>query len=72
MVSYRKSRDRQPKLTLHKASGQGVVRLDGNDVYCGLFGTPECRARYLRALAEWEAANRQPERPAAPRPMRAT
>jgi integrase len=60
MVSYRKNRDRQPKLTHHKASGQGVVRLNGKDVYCGPYGTPECKARYLRALAEWEAADRQP------------
>jgi integrase len=60
MVSYRKDRDRQPKLTYHKASGQGVVRLNGKDHYCGPYGTPECRARYLRALAEWEASDRRP------------
>jgi integrase len=60
LVSYRKNRDRQPKLTHHKASGQGVVRLNGKDVYCGPYGTPECRARYLRALADWEAAHRRP------------
>jgi integrase len=60
MVSYSRNRDRQPKLSLHRASGQGVVRLNGKDIYCGPFGTPECRARYLRALAEWEAAGRRP------------
>jgi integrase len=59
MVSHRHNRDRQPKLTHHKASGQGVVRLNGKDIYCGPYGTPECRARYLRALAEWEAADRR-------------
>jgi hypothetical protein len=32
MVSNRKNRDRFPKLTRHKASGQGVVRLDGKDI----------------------------------------
>src|SRR5262249_51748851 len=44
---------RFPKLTHHKASGQGVVRLDGKDVYCGPFGTQECQARYLKAISEW-------------------
>src|SRR3954453_22552169 len=44
---------RFPKLIHHKASNQGVVRLDCKDVYCGPFGTPECQARYLRALADW-------------------
>jgi integrase len=60
MLSNRKSLARLPKLTHHKASGQGVVRLNGKDVYCGRYGTRECRARYLREIAEWEAANRQP------------
>ena len=70
MVSYRKNRDRQPKLTHHKASGQGVVRIDGKDVYCGPYGTPECKARYLRALADWEAADRRtPTEPASNPPV---
>ena len=66
MVSYRKNGDRVPKLTHHKASGQGVVRLNGKDVYCGPFGTPECEARYLRALSDWEAVNRRPAASATP------
>src|SRR5690349_10585481 len=56
MVTRKKISDRFPKLTRHKASGQSVVRLDGKDVYCGPFGTAECRARYLRAIADREAA----------------
>jgi integrase len=71
MVSYRRNPDRQPKLTHHKASGQGVVRLNGRDVYCGPYGTPECRARYLRAVAEWTERTREAPSPAegsAPRP----
>jgi integrase len=44
---------RFPKLTLHKASGQGVVRLDGRDVYCGPFGTVDCQTRYMKAIADW-------------------
>jgi site-specific recombinase XerD len=62
MLSYGKNRDKVPSLTHHKASGQGVVRIDGKDVYCGPYGTPDCKVRYLRALAEWEAADRQPAR----------
>jgi integrase len=68
MVSYRKDPDWRPKLTYHRASGQGVVRLNGKDEYCGRYGTPECRAEYLRKLADWEARGRQPagRRPAFP------
>lgn len=44
---------RIPTLTLHKATGQGRVRLDGIDVYLGKHGTPECEANYHRAIAEW-------------------
>jgi integrase len=68
MVSYRKNPDRLPKLTHHKASGQGVVRLNGKDVYCGPFGTAECKARYLRAIADWEANQRKPAAPVNPEP----
>jgi integrase len=72
MVPYRKNRDRQPKLTHHKASGQGVVRLNGKDIYCGPYGTPECRVRYLRALADWELADRRPAGEPAAVPTAAT
>ena len=47
-----------PKLTLHKASGKAVVRLSGTDVYCGIFGTPEAKAKYDREVAEWLARGR--------------
>jgi integrase len=69
MVSYRKNSDRLPRLTRHKASGQGVVRLNGKDVYCGPFGTMECKARYLRAIADWEAHGRKPAPEAQPEPL---
>jgi hypothetical protein len=32
---------RIPNLCHHKATGQAVVRLNGKDVYCGLFGTAD-------------------------------
>jgi hypothetical protein len=52
------SAGRFPKLTRHKASGQGVVRLDGKDVDCGPFGTAECQTRYLRAVTAWSERGR--------------
>jgi hypothetical protein len=59
-----------PTYRLHKQSGQAVVTLlDGlggrKDVLLGRYGTPECRAEYLRVLAEWEANGRRLPRPAA-------
>jgi integrase len=59
MVSYRRNRSDTPSLSHHKASGQGVVRLNGRDVYCGRFGTAECQANYHRAIAEWVANGRR-------------
>jgi hypothetical protein len=52
-----------PSYRLHKRSGNAVVTLpDGlggrYDVQLGVYGTPESRERYTRAIAEWEAAGR--------------
>jgi integrase len=58
MVSYRTKTD-SPKLTFHKGSGLGVVRLDGRDIYLGRFGTAECEAMYHRVLTEWLANGRR-------------
>jgi integrase len=59
MVSYRRSPSDVPALSHHKAFGQGVVRLNGRDVYCGRFGTAECQANYHRTIAEWVANGRR-------------
>jgi integrase len=59
MVSNRRNASEVPALSPHKASGQGVVRLNGRDVYCGRFGTPECEAKYHRTIAEWLANGRR-------------
>ncbi len=48
-----KSTLRVPTLTLHKATGQGRVRLNGQDHYLGTFGTDETHERYKRLIAEW-------------------
>lgn len=58
-------RKRVPSYRLHKASGQGVVTLDGKDFYLGEYGSPESEERYRRLLAEYLATGR-----AAPEPSR--
>ena len=35
------------------ATGQAYVRLGGRFIYLGLYGTPESRERYQRAVAQW-------------------
>jgi integrase len=57
------SAGRFPKLTHHKASGQGVVRLDGKDVYCGVYGSTECQSRYLKAISDWVDRGKQAAKP---------
>jgi len=47
-----------PSLCLHKATGQAVVRIDGKDVYCGIYGSSEAQQKYDRVIAEWLLTNR--------------
>ncbi len=52
------SNARQPKvpsLKLHKATGQGYVRIDGRMISLGKFGLPETQQRYHQLIAEWLA-----------------
>src|SRR5690349_513035 len=49
-----------PKHCHHKASGRGVVRLNGRDHYTGAWGSPEAEAAYKRLVAEWLANHRLP------------
>lgn len=42
-----------PPLRLHKQTKQGRVWLDGKEHYCGVYGTPDCTARYHELIAEW-------------------
>ena len=41
-----------PAYTLHRASGQARVRINGQDVYLGLHGSTESHERYARLIAE--------------------
>jgi len=43
----------QPKYRRHRASGQAVVTLNGNDCYLGPHGTKASRIEYDRVVAEW-------------------
>jgi integrase len=63
-------RRKDPSYRLHKQSGQAIVTLpDGlggrRDVLLGPYNTPESRAAYRRAIAEWEAAGYRPPQPPA-------
>jgi hypothetical protein len=58
----RPNRLRIPKLGKHKATGQAVVRLSGNDVYCGGYGIAEAQAKYERVITEWLQRGRRQHR----------
>jgi len=57
-----------PGMTLHKATGQGRVRLSGRDFYLGEYGTDAATEAYHRLVGEWLAKGRslpnQPKRKA--------
>ncbi len=48
-----------PKLSHHKASDQGVVRLDGKDFYLGRWSDEQTQHNYERLMAEWLAGGRK-------------
>jgi integrase len=48
-----------PKYRRHKASGQAVVTLGGQDFYLGPYRTRASRAEYDRLVGEWLAAGRR-------------
>lgn len=54
-----KLKDRLPKYRLHRASGQAIVTLNGQDHYLGSHGTKDSHAAYDRVIAEWLSAGRQ-------------
>jgi len=54
------TRIRIPKYRLHKPTGLAVVRLSGRDVYLGPYGSPESKAKYEAAVADWLKGDRKP------------
>jgi integrase len=49
-----------PRYSKHRASGQAVVTLSGQDFYCGPHGTKASHLEYDRQVAEWLARGRRP------------
>lgn len=47
------SRKQPPKYSLHKGSGQARVRLNGKDIYLGVYGSKASREEYARILSKW-------------------
>jgi integrase len=54
----RKSRTQIPQHCLHKPSGRGYVRLCGQMIYTGVYGSSEADREYERQLTEWLANGR--------------
>ena len=48
-----------PKYRKHKASGQAVVTIAGNDRYLGKYGTKPSKMLYDRLVGEWLATGRE-------------
>lgn len=70
-------RGAMPQVRLHRASGQGYVRLSGRVVYVGRFGTPEAHTRYVELMIEHghvpppaaAARDAAPQEPTPPEPV---
>ncbi len=52
-----KLKHKLPNYSLHKASGQAVVKIDGRSHYLGKYGSPQSHAAYRKVTAEWAANN---------------
>src|SRR4051812_29019324 len=51
--------NRNPSYRRHRASGQAVVTLNGQDVYLGPHGTAASKREYDRVIGEWLARRRE-------------
>jgi len=47
-----------PPYLLHKHSGHARTRIEGQEFWLGVHGTPESQERYDRLIAEWLANDR--------------
>jgi len=67
----RRKNGEAPQIRFHAHSGQARVRINGQVIYLGRFGSPEANAAYHRLLAEWHATSGNVTVPeAAPAPSR--
>lgn len=48
-----------PKYSLHRATRQARVRIDGRRLYLGKHGSPESHARYAQAIFDWQSRQDQ-------------
>lgn len=51
--------NRDPKYSLHKASGRAVVTIDGKDIYLGLWGSVASKKEYDRQIRQWKLNGRR-------------
>jgi hypothetical protein len=56
MDASKQRKQRIPKLTCHKASGQGFIRIEDRAIYFGKFDLPETQQKYHQYIAEWMAS----------------
>lgn len=61
-----------PQVRLHKASKQGLVRINGRPFYVGRYGTPEANARYIELMIEHCYLPGAAVSPAEPQPVAVT
>ena len=52
-----KTRKKKPAYLLHKPSGRARVRINGEDIYLGEYGSPASREKYDDLIADWFARN---------------
>ncbi len=50
---------RVPKYSLHKTSGQALIKLGGKTFYLGKYGTKTSRRKYEKLAGQWIANGRK-------------
>lgn len=50
---------RVPKYSLHKTSGQALIKLGGKTFYLGKYGTKTSRCKYEKLVGQWIANGRK-------------
>src|SRR3954453_2436990 len=51
--------NQNPSYRKHRASGQAIVTIDGQDIYLGPHGTKASKSEYDRIIGEWLANGRR-------------
>ena len=53
------SRKRVPRYRLHRATGQAIVTIDGQDIYLGKHGSTASREAYQQQIDDWKRTLKQ-------------